>query len=69
MADGDGAQAMALLGDGVDQSLFESMEAMVEGTITLCDCGPDDTGRAHVTLDLIESRGIEVMGLDGLAMS
>jgi citronellol/citronellal dehydrogenase len=58
--------AMALLGDGLDQSLFESMEAMVEGTIALCACEPDQTGTAHVSLDLIESLGIEVMGLDGL---
>jgi len=61
--------AMALLGDGLDQSMFESMEAMVEGTIALCDCAADDTGRAHVTLDLVESRGIEVMGLDGQTLS
>jgi len=61
--------AMALLGDGVDQALFESMEAMVEGTIALCDCAADLTGKAHISLDLIESLGIAVMGLDGLPVS
>ena len=57
--------AVALLGDGLDESMFESMEAMVEATLVLCDCGPDFMGRAHVSLDLIESLGIRVAGLDG----
>ena len=61
--------AMALLGDGLDQAMFESMEAMVEGTIALCDCEPDMTGTAHVSLDLIDALGIDVMGLDGRPIS
>jgi NAD(P)-dependent dehydrogenase (short-subunit alcohol dehydrogenase family) len=61
--------AMALLGDGLDESLFESMEAMVEGAVALCACGPDQTGQAHVSLDLIEAMGLQVMGLDGQSIS
>ncbi len=57
--------AVALLGGGLDESMFESMEAMVESVVALCDCGADETGVAHVSLDLIESLGLEVMGLDG----
>lgn len=57
--------AVALLGGGVDEVLFESMEAMVEATVALCDCGPDQTGAAHVSLDLIQALGLEVRGLDG----
>lgn len=58
--------AVALLDGGLDASMFESMEAMVEGTVALCECGPDETGIAHVSLDLIEALGLEVFGLDGL---
>jgi NAD(P)-dependent dehydrogenase (short-subunit alcohol dehydrogenase family) len=61
--------AVALLDGGLDASMFESMEAMVEGAVALCACGPDETGRAHVRLDLIESLGLDVMGLDGLPRS
>jgi len=57
--------AVALLGDGFDPSLYESMEEMVEGAVALCDCAPDLTGRAYVSLDLIQSMGLDVMGLDG----
>ena len=57
--------AMALLGGGFDDSMFETMEQMVEATVALCCCGPDQTGAAHVSLDLIESMGLEVRGLDG----
>jgi len=44
---------------------IESMEEMVEGAVALCDCAPDLTGRAYVSLDLIQSMGLDVMGLDG----
>ncbi len=57
--------AVALLGGSVDESMFESMEAMVEATVALCDCGPDQTGEAYVSLDLIHALGLEVRGLDG----
>lgn len=57
--------AVALLAGGLDESMFESMEAMVEAVVALCVCGPDDTGVAHVSLDLIESRGLDVRALDG----
>jgi len=38
---------------------------MVEAVLHLCDCGPDHTGRNEVSLDLIESQGLDVRGLDG----
>ena len=60
--------AVALLQGGVDASLFESMEEIVEATIALCQCAPDLTGDSHVSLDLIDSLGLEVLGLDALRM-
>jgi len=60
--------ALALLAGGLDESVFEPMEAMVEATIALCDCHPEVTGSAHVSLDLIEASGIEVMGFNGMPM-
>jgi len=38
---------------------------MVEGTIALCDCDAERTGRVHVSLDLIDELGLQVMTLDG----
>ncbi len=61
--------AVALLDGSLDESMFESMEAMVEGVIALCDCDPDFTGLAHVSLDLINSLELDVLGLDGLPTS
>ena len=58
--------AIALLGGGLDESMFESMEAMVEATVALCDCGPDQTGVAHVSLDLLDALQRSVRGLNGL---
>ena len=60
--------AMALLKGGIDESMFETMEEMVEGAVALCCCGPDDTGQAHVSLDVIESFGLQVHGLDGMPL-
>ena len=57
--------ANALLGDSVSSDLYESMEAMVEGAVALCCCGPEHTGYANVSLDLIEEMGLPVMTLDG----
>ena len=57
--------AMALLKGNLDASQFETMEEMVEAVVALCCCGPDETGAAHVSLDLIESLGFDVHGLDG----
>jgi NAD(P)-dependent dehydrogenase (short-subunit alcohol dehydrogenase family) len=53
------------LGDSLPDSMYESMEKMVEGTVALCDCGPDHTGRIDVSLDVVAQLGLEVMGLDG----
>jgi NAD(P)-dependent dehydrogenase (short-subunit alcohol dehydrogenase family) len=53
------------LGDSLPADMYESMEEMVEGTVALCDCDADHTGRVDVSLDLIDERGLTVMGLDG----
>jgi NAD(P)-dependent dehydrogenase (short-subunit alcohol dehydrogenase family) len=57
--------AEALVGDIVKQDQIESMEAMVEGTVALCDCPPEHTGRVEVSLDVLDRLGITVMTLDG----
>ena len=57
--------AAALVGASVTADQVESMEAMVEATIALCDCGPDLTGRCTVSLDLIKELGLVVRALDG----
>jgi NAD(P)-dependent dehydrogenase (short-subunit alcohol dehydrogenase family) len=57
--------AEALMGGTLSDDLIESMEAMVEGTLVLCDCAPDWTGGVHVSLDLLDALGRTVMTLDG----
>lgn len=57
--------AAALVGDRLRPDQIESMEAMVEGTLVLCDCGPDVTGRITVSLDNIDEFGVAVRNLDG----
>ena len=57
--------AEALVGSTVRADQIEPMEAMVEATLALCDCDPDDTGGIHVSLDLLAQRGIAVRSLDG----
>ena len=57
--------AEALVGDIVKDDQIESMEAMVEGAIALCDCPPEHTGRIEVSLDVLDRLGITVMTLDG----
>ncbi|MBJ7307370.1 MAG: SDR family NAD(P)-dependent oxidoreductase [Acidimicrobiia bacterium] len=57
--------AAAIVGDRLRPDQIESMEAMVEGTLVLCDCPPDITGRVTVSLDNIEEFGLEVRNLDG----
>jgi len=59
--------AEALVGDIVKEDQIESMEAMVEGAIALCDCPPEHTGRVEVSLDVLDRLGITVMTLDGAA--
>ena len=53
------------LGDSLPADMYESMEEMVEGTVALCDCDADHTGRLDVSLDLIDELGLTVIGLDG----
>jgi citronellol/citronellal dehydrogenase len=57
--------AVAVLGDRMDAAYIEPMEAMVEATLALCDCGPERTGGVFVSLDLIAELGLTVMDLDG----
>jgi len=57
--------AEALVGEIVKDDQIESMEAMVEGAIALCDCPPEHTGRIEVSLDVLDRLGITVMTLDG----
>jgi NAD(P)-dependent dehydrogenase (short-subunit alcohol dehydrogenase family) len=57
--------AEALVGSTLTPEQIESMEAMVEGVMALCDCPPELTGRVCVSLDLIDELGLEVRGLDG----
>jgi len=59
--------AEALVGGMLADDLIESMEAMVEATLLLCDCPPDWTGGVHVSLDLLDALGVEVRTLDGRA--
>jgi NAD(P)-dependent dehydrogenase (short-subunit alcohol dehydrogenase family) len=57
--------AEALVGGTLSPDLIESMEAMVEGALVLCDCPADWTGGVHVSLDLLDTLGRTVMTLDG----
>jgi len=59
--------AEALVGNIVKEDQIESMEAMVEGAIALCDCPPEHTGRVEVSLDVLDRLAITVMTLDGAA--
>lgn len=63
----------AVLSEGADIKVgemlapeqIESMEAMVEAAVFLCDCEPDFTGRVCSSLDLIEEQNLTVMTLAG----
>ena len=57
--------AAALVGDRLRPDQIESMEEMVEGTLVLCDCPPEITGRVTVSLDNITEFDLEVRNLDG----
>jgi NAD(P)-dependent dehydrogenase (short-subunit alcohol dehydrogenase family) len=57
--------ADALVGDTLTPAITESMEAMVEGVLALCDCPAARIGGTFVSLDLIDELGLEVRGLDG----
>ncbi len=57
--------AAELVGEHLTPDQIESLEAMVEATLALCDCDADTTGGIHVSLDLLAARRIPVMKLDG----
>jgi NAD(P)-dependent dehydrogenase (short-subunit alcohol dehydrogenase family) len=57
--------AAELVGDRLRPDQIESMEEMVEGTVVLCDCPADVTGRITVSLDNIDEFGLTVRNLDG----
>jgi len=57
--------AAELVGDRLRPDQIEPMEAMVEGTIHLCDCPEELTGQITVSLDNIERWGLTVHDLDG----
>lgn len=59
--------AAELVGTTLRPDQIESMEAMVEGVVALCDCDEGVTGRVTVSLDLIADWGLSVHGLDGRA--
>jgi NAD(P)-dependent dehydrogenase (short-subunit alcohol dehydrogenase family) len=57
--------ADVLTGGSLQPYQVESMEAMVEAIVALCDCPPERTGRTHVSLDLLAELAIPVRRLDG----
>jgi NAD(P)-dependent dehydrogenase (short-subunit alcohol dehydrogenase family) len=50
--------AEALVGGTLRPDQIEPLEAMVEATLALCDCGPERTGKVHVSLELLAELGI-----------
>lgn len=61
--------AAALVGDHLRPDQIEPIEAMVEGTLFLCDCPADVTGQITVSLDNIDRYGLTVHHLDGTPMT
>lgn len=61
--------AEVLIGSPLPADQVESMEAMVEAVVALCDCPAERTGRTHVSLDLLQELGLSVHGLDGQSLS
>jgi NAD(P)-dependent dehydrogenase (short-subunit alcohol dehydrogenase family) len=57
--------ADAVMGGRLRADQIESLEAMVEATVALCDCPADRTGGTHVSLDLLAELGLDVHNLDG----
>lgn len=57
--------AAELVGARLRPDQIEPIEAMVEGTLFLCDCPADFTGQITVSLDNVEKYGLEVRNLDG----
>jgi NAD(P)-dependent dehydrogenase (short-subunit alcohol dehydrogenase family) len=59
--------AEALVGDIVKDEQIESMEAMVEAIVALCDCERERTGNVLVSLDLLDELRMTVLTFDGTA--
>jgi len=59
----EGAEVLA--GHIITEDQKESLEEMVEATVFLCDCGAEQTGGVHVSLDLIAAHALRVKNLDG----
>jgi NAD(P)-dependent dehydrogenase (short-subunit alcohol dehydrogenase family) len=57
-----------LVGGQLSPDQIESMEAMCEAALWLCDCGPDHTGRIESSIDLLERESIAPMNLQGNAL-
>jgi citronellol/citronellal dehydrogenase len=57
--------ATALVGESLTNDLIESLEAMTEAVVALCDGPPALTGRICVSLDLIDELELTVLDLDG----
>ena len=65
--------AAAVMSEGADKIVghyltedqIESMEAMCEAILWLCDCRADHTGEIESSLDLLEREQVTVMSLDG----
>jgi NAD(P)-dependent dehydrogenase (short-subunit alcohol dehydrogenase family) len=57
--------AEILVGGIIRPDQIESMEAMVESVVVLCECDAELTGRICVSLDLLEEVGATVMTLNG----
>jgi NAD(P)-dependent dehydrogenase (short-subunit alcohol dehydrogenase family) len=51
--------------DRITEDVIESMEAMVEGLLVLCDCDESRTGQICDSLDLLDETDRTVMTLDG----
>ena len=64
MSDGAAARGMSM----IPEELIESMEAMVEATVSLCCCDADRTGRVEVSLDLLDELALPVRTLDASAV-
>jgi citronellol/citronellal dehydrogenase len=56
--------AEALVGGLVTDDQIESMEAMVEAAVALCDCPLERTGQILSSLDLLDELGLTVLNLD-----
>lgn len=61
----DGAVARGM--DMIPESAVQSMEAMVESIVYLCECPEERTGGVHSSIALLEELNRQVITLDGSA--